>query len=228
MKQGGIVNGQQLTKKTYEDPKLVEGYIKKHSLQPRQAKEIEDFTSKLKGKRVLDLGCGPGQDSYLFAELGYDVTGLDYSFEMISQAKRLKESVKKINFVVGDMTHLEDYFAPNSFDGIWASASLLHIPADQIQKVLAGIATVSSPGAYVYISLKGGTGTHIVSEDQYLDGIIVEREFTLWEKETFVALARKCGLILNDFKIREGRMFNGKPTQWLLFYFTVDGILANK
>lgn len=215
-------NGQQLTKQSYEDPTLVAQYIKKHSLEPKQAKLIEEFSSKIRGRKVLDLGCGPGHDSYLFAELGYEVTGLDYSSEMIKQAKKLKETTEAVGFVVGDMTQLDTYFEPNTFDAVWASASLLHIPTDKIEKVLAGIASVSSPGAYVFISLKGGSGTHIVSEDQYLDGIKVEREFTLWEKDTFLRLTEKYGFKLSEFRTREGRVFQGKPTNWLQFYFRIE------
>ncbi|HEX7017865.1 MAG TPA: class I SAM-dependent methyltransferase [Patescibacteria group bacterium] len=214
-------NGQLLTKQSYENPQLVAEFIKKHSLEPKQAQLIQEFSSKIKGKKVLDLGCGPGHDSYLFAELGYEVTGLDYSSEMIKQAKKLKETTKNISFIVGDMTQLDTYFEPNTFDAVWASASLLHIPTSQIEKVLAGIANVSAPGANVYISLKGGSGTHLVSEDQYLDGIKVEREFTLWEKETFLELAEKYGFILSEFDTREGRVFQGQPTKWLMFFFTV-------
>lgn len=215
-------NGQFVTKQSYEDPQLVAEYIKKHALEPKQAKLIEEFSSKIKGRKVLDLGCGPGHDSYLFAELGYEVTGLDYSSEMITQAKKLKESAKNISFAVGDMTQLDKYFEPNTFDAVWASASLLHIPTHQIEKVLAGLATICRSGAYVFISLKGGSGTHIVSEEQYLDGIKVEREFTLWEKEAFLVLTEKYGFRLSEFRTRDGRIFQGYPTKWLMFFFTIE------
>lgn len=212
--------GQLLTRQSYEDPQLVAKYIQKHALETKHIDLIKEFATHIQGKHVLDLGCGPGHHSYIFSQLGFEVTGLDYSSEMIKQAK--KEDVNGvIDFVVGDMTQLDSYFKPNTFNAIWASASLLHIPLEQIDKVLDGIAIVSAPNAYAFISLKGGTGIHIVSEDQYLDGIKVEREFTLWEKEQFLEHTSKYGFKLNKYKEREGRIFQGKPTKWHQFYFRI-------
>ena len=111
-------NGQQITQDTYEDPEIVEGYIKRNSLSPKQVDNIKNFSKLIKGKKVLDLGCGPGHDSYLFSELGFDVVGLDFSNEMIKRAKTLKESESPISFLQGDMKQLPDYFSENEFDAI--------------------------------------------------------------------------------------------------------------
>lgn len=213
-------NGQSLTKQSYEDPQLVAKYIQKHALETKHIELIKEFATHIDGKKVLDLGCGPGHHSYIFSQLGFDVTGLDYSSEMIKQAKK-EDKTHAINFVIGDMTKLESYFEHNTFNAVWAAASLLHIPSDKIDSVLTGIADVSKPNAYVFISLKGGTGTHIVSEDQYLEGMKVEREFTLWEKAAFLEHTKRHCIELEDYKEREGRVFQGKPTKWLQFCFRV-------
>ncbi len=183
--------GQQFTKSTYEDPTVVDSFIKRNSLNPKQTELIKSFAKTIEGKRVLDLGCGPGQDSYLFAELGFEVTGLDYSAEMIRRAKIFRQIANQPRFVEGDMRHLTDYFAENSFDAIWASASLLHIQPEDLSQVLRGMTAVARNGAAVYVGLKGGSGTIVVDEDKF--GKPTKREFTLWDKASFIKQTKPYG-----------------------------------
>ena len=73
------------------------------------------FGSLLKGKKVLDAGCGPGRDvEYLMSE-GYEVTGIDLSEGMIEEAKK---NVPNGNFVLMDFRKMK--FKAKSFDGIWS------------------------------------------------------------------------------------------------------------
>jgi 2-polyprenyl-3-methyl-5-hydroxy-6-metoxy-1,4-benzoquinol methylase len=80
-----------LTKSTYEDPDIVAGYIENNAYNPKMYEAIEAFASLVEGENpaVIDLGCGPGQDSYKFAELGFETVGIDYSEQMIENAKKL-------------------------------------------------------------------------------------------------------------------------------------------
>jgi ubiquinone/menaquinone biosynthesis C-methylase UbiE len=213
-------SGQQITKSVYEDPEIVEGYIQRNALTPKQNELIKEFSQTIKGKKVLDLGCGPGHDSYIFAELGFEVTGLDYSNEMIRRAKELKDIKNKPTFVVGDMTKLTEYFSQNQFDAIWASASLLHIPPEDLPPTLQGMTDIAQPEAVVYVGLKGGSGTVLVDEDKL--GKSMQREFTLWTKESFLEQAKPYGWTLTDFSSREGSIFMGQPTQWLNFFFKIS------
>ena len=66
------------------------------------------------GKRVIDIGCGPVSDAYYFAELGFDVVGIDYSEEMIKAARGLKKVSNPPLFRVGDMREIGDMFDENS------------------------------------------------------------------------------------------------------------------
>lgn len=212
-------DGQQITYRVYEDPDIVEGYIKRNALDPKQKELIASFSKKIKGKMVLDLGCGPGHESYIFAELGFDVTGLDFSNEMIRRAKNLKDSKNKPTFVVGDMTRLKSYFNENQFDAIWASASLLHIRPSDIQATLEGMTSIAKNGSKIFIRLKGGKGTLMAEEDKY--GKKMQREFTLWSKDQFLSEVKQFGWRLDDFQSKEGSEFLDQPTQWLQFFFSV-------
>ncbi len=58
--------------------------------------------------KILDLGCGNGRHSINLAKLGYDVTGLDLSANLLSIAKQEAERQKiKINFVEADMRYFK-------------------------------------------------------------------------------------------------------------------------
>ena len=115
------------TKITYEDPRVVIGYVLKYGLNPKMLKAVEEFAGTLPGRRVIDVGCGPGQDSWHFAKLGFDVTGFDFSSKMIEAAKKLGKTEKPPKFIIGDMRELDKLFPKDSFDGAWVCASLIHI-----------------------------------------------------------------------------------------------------
>lgn len=82
-------------------------------------KDIVPFIEKHleKGSKILDIGCGDGYGSYKLHQLGYDVTGMDLSTEMISRAKQRLHK-EEIKFMQGDVGELP--FAANSSDGIMA------------------------------------------------------------------------------------------------------------
>ena len=99
--------------------------------------------------KVLDLGCGSGRDSLFFKTLGYNVTAVDGSAEMCVQAE------KNIGQPVINMTFDKlDYDA--EFDGIWACASLLHVPSSDIKDVIVKIEKALKKGGYFYFSVKYG------------------------------------------------------------------------
>lgn len=102
-----------------------------------------------KGGKILDLGCGSGRDSLFFKELGYNVTAVDGSSEMCIQAE------KNIGQAVINMTFDKLSFE-SEFDGIWACASLLHVPSKDIRDVLVKIEKALKSGGYFYFSVKYG------------------------------------------------------------------------
>lgn len=79
--------------------------------------------------RILDLGCGSGRDSLYFMNKGYDVYAFDGSKALVEYAK----NVLGINV---EQSTYEDYETALNFDGIWASASLLHVPEEDMVRVV--------------------------------------------------------------------------------------------
>jgi ubiquinone/menaquinone biosynthesis C-methylase UbiE len=78
------------------------------------------------GMKVLDVACGPGYVANAAAEKGAIATGLDFSPEMIRQARM---NFPGINFVEGNAQSLP--FEENSFDAVLMNFGLLHLPSPE-------------------------------------------------------------------------------------------------
>lgn len=101
------------------------------------------------GGSVLDLGCGTGRDTLALIEAGFDVTAVDGSPEMAREAsRRTGQAVRVMLF--------EDIDFETKFDGIWACASLLHVPRQGLPRVLAGVHRALKAGGKLYASFKSG------------------------------------------------------------------------
>jgi SAM-dependent methyltransferase len=108
------------------------------------------FTDLLpEGARILDAGCGSGRDSRAFADQGFDVVAIDASAGMAAQASdQLGVDVRVMRFEVIEFAE--------EFDGIWASASLLHVPGAGLPTVLERFATALRPDGILYLSFRLG------------------------------------------------------------------------
>ena len=101
--------------------------------------------------RILDAGCGSGRDARVFATLGHRVIAFDASPAVVALAEQhLGEFVECLRFQ--DIAWQED------FDGIWACASLLHVPAAELPDVMRRLCRALTPGGVLYASFKYGRG----------------------------------------------------------------------
>ena len=208
-----MTNGQAITKAVYEDAVVVQAFQKGYHKSP---KLLGAFARSLPGPRLLDLGCGAGTDTFQFAELGLQVTGVDYSEAMIQAARGASTGPNPPRFQVLDMRAVGEAFPEHSFDGAWVCASLLHIPEQDVPGVLAGLHRVLTPQGPVMISLKGGPqGAALVTEHKH--GRILQREFVFWEREPFEAHLAQAGFRVIAFETSTKETTGGQPTRWLRF-----------
>lgn len=114
------------------------------------------------GGRILDAGCGSGRDSKAFLDAGFDVVSFDASKEM---RKRASEYIGR---EVLDMRFNEISF-DNTFDGIWASASLLHVPMEELPETFNKLNKALKTGGALYASFKYGDGTKMRGERKFSD-----------------------------------------------------------
>lgn len=114
------------------------------------SKQYKDFLALLPvGSKILDAGCGSGRDSLIFMNRGYEVVALDGAIEMCQLAGAY------IGQEVVHMQFSEIDFAP-IFDGIWASASLLHVPSYELEEILKKLKKALTPQGILYASFKYG------------------------------------------------------------------------
>lgn len=98
---------------------------------------------------VLDAGCGSGRDALSFSRMGYDVVAFDASQKMVDATK------KRADVPVYLMT-FEDMHFDQEFDGIWACASLLHVPRVRLSLILERLSSFLTSEGVLYASFKYG------------------------------------------------------------------------
>ncbi len=114
------------------------------------------------GGRILDAGCGSGRDSKAFIQHGYSVVAFDASKEMCRMASEL------IGQEVWQMKFDEISF-DEEFDGIWACASLLHVPVEELPETLESLHKALTKSGIIYVSFKYGDGIKVRGERTFTD-----------------------------------------------------------
>lgn len=104
--------------------------------------------------RVLDVGPGPGWESAAFADHGFDAVAVDLTMAFLEQTRDREGDVDVVN---GDMRSLP--FAGDRFDGLWACASLLHVPRGDVPGTLEEFERVLAPGGATVVSIQRERGS---------------------------------------------------------------------
>lgn len=114
--------------------------------------EIQEiFLDKLsRGASILDFGCGSGRDTKYFLSRGYRVDAVDGSAEMCRLAGEY------VGIAVRQMLFWQ-LSAENSYDGIWACSSILHLPYSELKDVFLKMSRALRENGIVYTSFKYGT-----------------------------------------------------------------------
>lgn len=173
---------------------------------------LRDFSEKLpKGARVLDLGCGWGKDSEFLYNYGFQVEGIDLSAKMIHRAKEL---FPKINFRVKDIRNLD--YESNTFDGIWASASLLHIPRENILNVIRSLFRFIKKGGFIFLSVKQGL-EHQAKEEFIPDHRYGDRYkfWSFYEPETISGYLEQTGFVIDTIRLDTIKKSSYSTNPWI-------------
>ena len=101
------------------------------------------------GNKILDVGCGAGRDSLYFTNKGFAVTAVDGCKSFCDRVREI------VGCEVLNITFDQIAF-DNTFDGIWACASLLHVPSEKLESILKRILRAAKAGAPIYLSFKYG------------------------------------------------------------------------
>ncbi len=114
-----------------------------------------------KGLRLLDFGCGPGRDVRYFKQLGHEPIGLDGAAAFCEMARQYS------GCEVWHQNFLALKLPPAHFDGIFANASLFHIPRQEMPRVFGELAAALVPGGVLFSSTIRAGGEEGWSGDRY-------------------------------------------------------------
>jgi SAM-dependent methyltransferase len=163
--------------------------------------KLVEFVAALPaGARILELGSGSGRDAAYMLSRGMDIHPSDASPELAKQAQaRLGRPVRLLRF-----NELDD---TEAYDGVWASASLLHAPASELTQDLTRIHCALRPGGLFIASFKAGTGE---GRDTF------GRYYNYPDAETLLGHYRAAADWGNvALEASMGGGYDGKPTEWL-------------
>lgn len=143
---------------TYEQ--IAEKYTQAFYNDLTDARYIDNLLKELpRGSNILDIGSGPGQFSKYIKNKGYEVMGIDISDAMIKIANN---RVPQVNFKKMDMRNME--FDADTYDGILAAYSIIHIQSKDLNRVFQEFYRVLKQNGLALIIAQKGDPDKIVAE----------------------------------------------------------------
>ena len=131
--------------------------------QEEQKAIVDAMAAVFQKKRVLELACGTGYWTQFVTGVAESVLAVDYSDEMLEQAREKQLDSKRVRFLRGDAYALES--VPGSFNAALANFWFSHVPAARQTEFLTGLHKKIEPGATVFMAdnvLVPGVGGELV------------------------------------------------------------------
>lgn len=154
---------------------------------PKMADQVGRFAGSLIAPAtVLDAGCGPGRDLARFVTLGHHPQGIDLNPTFVAKAGLIAPTIE------ADLRSVGKHFASESFDGIWACASLVHLAQHEVVDVLGQFARLLRPQGHLYVATKASGTTGWFDE---LDG---RRWYTVWDGNDLTDRITAAGFTVDE------------------------------
>lgn len=174
--------------------RIAEKYAKTFS---ETSRFIDNFLKYIPaGENILDAGCGIGTDSTYMLSKGYKVVSVDLSEEMLKIAHKNNPGHQAI---AADIRQLR--FPSDSFVGIFASYSLIHLKKDEGIKVIKNFYHFLKPQGIFYLSLQSG-----ISSELFVSSPLKQEEklfLKIFSPEEIKNILTNCGFTIIEEHIRK-------------------------
>jgi len=154
------------------------GRTKDHDVSQNYAAFLAPFGGR-KGLDILDFGCGPGRDLAYFKSLGHNPIGLDGTAEFC----RMARDMTGCEVLEQSFNDLE--LSNNRYDGVFANASMFHVPSKNLHKVLMDIHRALRPGGILFTSNPRGDEEGWSSPGRYGHFMQFDKNKDFFEKAGF-------------------------------------------
>jgi ubiquinone/menaquinone biosynthesis C-methylase UbiE len=152
-----------------------------HPPSRQRVEQCERFIALLKAERrhsVLEIGTGTGLDGLKFVQAGIHYTGVDIAEGQVRRARN-----RGLEVSVASARRLP--FRNGSFPALWSMSTLLHVPASDIDAVLAELVRVAAPGAPIAVGLWSGDDEDVQNPEDDVDTRFLSRRSDGTVKEVF-------------------------------------------
>ena len=165
--------------------KAAEKYLEKILKNLEEMSYLQEFISLIKEKgKVLDAGCGGGLPYTKYLSEYFEVIGIDISEVQIELARK---NVPKAQFFVKDMTELD--FPENTFVGILASYSIIHVPREEHYDLFVNFYRMLKPKGVSMFSLHSTDNPGSIEDDFFG----VKMFWSGFDKETYLKMLKEIG-----------------------------------
>ena len=110
---------------------------------------------------LLDFGCGPGRDLRTFAQRGHHPVGLEGAAALAEMARA------NSGCEVWQQDFLQLDLPDEHFDGMFANASLFHVPRQELPRILRQLHAALKPGGVLFSSNPRGDNSESISGERY-------------------------------------------------------------
>lgn len=161
---------------------------------------LNKFVSRIPdGATILDIGCGSGRDSKWFKDQGYDIYAIDGSEAFVEHTKSLIGDKAKL-CMFDQFRPVQLYGREVRFDGLWASASLLHVAEESLINVIDNFMYYLKADGIFFLSFKK-SDKNFSKDDREFTNFTIDKWMKFIEGSHFANVLE----IFETKDIREGK-----------------------
>ncbi len=169
---------------------------------------IKILPKYLKHGKILDIGCGTGEDLKFLSKFGFELYGIDLSEKMVEIAKKKVRNAKIFRL---DVREVDKLFPNDYFDCVLAMYSIVHLPKKEVKEVLRKIKKILKKDGLLVLGMLLGEGEKTVQvpfrkELKYFVSLFKENEIISILSNLGFIILKKIHLKPETYEIKFDRI----------------------